>query len=236
MTCSKVCSHLSGYMDGALAGKARERVRQHLEICAECRTQLERHHRLAKLLSRVTPSVPPPDLAVRIRVAVAQAREQEGLAGLLAVYKRRAELLLENVLKPLALPATGGFVTAMLVCVVVLQLIVPGISLEAVPNDVPISLLRPAALVSLSDFRDGSSGALPEVDPNMQHGLLVDVTVDADGRMLNYEILAGPSGAQAQRELDQVLTFARFRPMMSFGRPTSNGHVVLSFSQVRVRE
>jgi len=235
MKCSKVCSQLAGYVDGALSKRVRERVREHLESCADCRMQLERHHRLAWLLSRVTPSAPPDDLAVRIRVAVAQAREREGLAGWLAVCKRRAGLLLENVLKPLALPATGGFVTAMLVFVVVLQMIVPGISLEAVPNDVPINVLRPAALVSLSDFHDGLGGDLPDVDPNMQHGLLVDVTVDASGRMLNYEILAGPSGTQVQRELDQVLTFARFRPMMSFGRPTSGGHVVLSFSQVRVR-
>jgi hypothetical protein len=32
-----------------------------------------------------------------------------------------------------------------------------------------------------------------------------------------------------------VLLFSRFRPMMSFGRPTSGGHVVLSFSEVRVK-
>jgi hypothetical protein len=38
-----------------------------------------------------------------------------------------------------------------------------------------------------------------------------------------------------QRELDQVLFFSRFRPQMSFGRPTSGGHVILSFSQIRVR-
>jgi len=35
--------------------------------------------------------------------------------------------------------------------------------------------------------------------------------------------------------LDQLLFFYRFRPMLSFGRPTSGGHVVLSFSAVRVR-
>jgi hypothetical protein len=35
--------------------------------------------------------------------------------------------------------------------------------------------------------------------------------------------------------LDQLLFFYRFRPMLSFGRPTSGGHVVLSFGAVRVR-
>jgi hypothetical protein len=32
-----------------------------------------------------------------------------------------------------------------------------------------------------------------------------------------------------------MLFFYRFRPMLSFGRPTSGGHVVLSFSAIHVR-
>ena len=37
------------------------------------------------------------------------------------------------------------------------------------------------------------------------------------------------------RHADQMLLFSRFSPMLSFGRPTAGGHVVLSFSAVRVR-
>jgi len=32
-----------------------------------------------------------------------------------------------------------------------------------------------------------------------------------------------------------MLLFSRFSPMLSFGRPTSGGHVILSFSAVHVR-
>jgi hypothetical protein len=32
-----------------------------------------------------------------------------------------------------------------------------------------------------------------------------------------------------------MLLFSRFSPMLSFGRPTPGGHVVLSFSAVHVR-
>jgi hypothetical protein len=31
-----------------------------------------------------------------------------------------------------------------------------------------------------------------------------------------------------------VVLFSRFRPQMNFGRPTSGGRVVLSFSRIRV--
>jgi len=53
--------------------------------------------------------------------------------------------------------------------------------------------------------------------------------------MTAYQILAGPNSLELRRQLDQMLLFSRFSPMLSFGRPTSGGHVVLSFSAVRVR-
>jgi len=59
--------------------------------------------------------------------------------------------------------------------------------------------------------------------------------VDAHGQMAGYQILSGPNSPDLRHQLDQMLLFSRFRPMMSFGRPTSGGHVILSFSAVRVR-
>jgi hypothetical protein len=40
---------------------------------------------------------------------------------------------------------------------------------------------------------------------------------------------------EVHHQLDQMLIFSRFRPMLSFGRPTAGGHVVLSFSAIHVR-
>jgi hypothetical protein len=141
---------------------------------------------------------------------------------------------LENLLQPIALPATGGFVSSMLVFVVVLQMIAPGMALT-IPNDVPINLMREASLESLASFP-----ALGPLDSNLsgtvgQHGLLIDVTVDSQGQMVDYQILTGPNDRVVRRQLEQVLMFSRFRPQMSFGRPTAGGHVVISFNEVRVK-
>ncbi len=235
MTCRNVREKLPGYLDGALASAVRAGVHKHLESCAECRKDLERYEKLMHVMSQTAANWPPEDLAVRIRVAVAQARETQGFAARFATWRRHAGLVLEHVFKPLALPATGGFVSAMLVFVVVLQLIVPGITVQAVPNDVPINLLRPAELISLSEFAGPWAPEKTDVDLGIPHGLLVDVLVDANGQMVNYQILSGPNDPSVRRQLDQLLLFSRFRPMMSFGRPTGGGHVVLSFSEVRVK-
>jgi len=53
--------------------------------------------------------------------------------------------------------------------------------------------------------------------------------------MVGYQILSGPHSVDLRHQLDQMLLFSRFRPMLSFGRPTAGGHVILSFSAVRIR-
>jgi len=239
MKCTTVRTKLAGYLDDVVSGAARveERaaIREHLEGCNACRGELEHFRKLAVMLSRMPVSVPPADLAVRIKVAAAQAQESRDWASRYRRIKDRAELLLDNVFRPLTVPATGGFFSAMLVFVLVFQMIVPGITVRAVENDVPINLMRPAELVSLSDYPQSWAPEQHEVELSLPHGLLVDVTVDAQGHMTDYQILAGPHSRELRRQLDQMLLFSRFSPMLSFGRPTAGGHVVLSFSAVRVR-
>src|SRR6266849_1687698 len=152
-------------------------------------------------------------------------------------YRRtcRRQILLDNVFRPMTVPATGGFFSAILVFVLVLQLIAPGITVQAVPNDVPLNILRPAELITLSEYPASWAPEQHDVELSLPHGLLVDVTVDQHGQMAGYQILAGPRSVDLRRQLDQMLLFSKFRPMMSFGRPTSGGHVILSFSAVRVR-
>lgn len=239
MKCNTVRTRLAGYLDDAITGAAqvqeRIQIREHLESCVVCREELERFRKLAVMLSRMPRSVPPADLAVRIRVAAAQSVPTQDFSSRLRHMRDRAEILLENVFRPLTVPATGGFFSAILVFVLVLQLIAPGITVRAVANDVPLDILRPAELITLSDYPASWAPEQHEMELSLPHGLLVDVTVDQHGQMVAYQILSGPSSVDLRHQLDQMLLFSRFRPMMSFGRPTSGGHVILSFSAVRVR-
>jgi Putative zinc-finger len=239
MKCSTVRANLAGYMDDAISGAAevrdRMQVRKHLDTCASCREELERFRKLSALLSRVPRSLPPADLATRIRVAAAQSPDRENAPSTWRRMRDRAEILLDNVFRPITLPATGGFASAILVFVVVLQLIVPGITVRAVQNDVPLNILRPAELITLSDYPQAWAPEGHDSELALPHGLLLDVTVDAHGGMVGYQILSGPHSLDLRRQLDQMLLFSRFRPMLSFGRPTAGGHVILSFSAVRVR-
>jgi Putative zinc-finger len=241
MKCTTVRSKLAGYLDDAVPGGApteqRVQIREHLEACGHCREELERYRKLAVLLSRVPRSVPPANLAVRIRVAAAQSVPAQDLASRWQKIRDRAEILLDNVFRPLSVPATGGLFSAVLIFVLVLQLMAPGITVQAVANDVPLNtnILRPAELITLSDYPSTWAPEQHDVELSLPHGLLVDVTVDQNGKMMGYEIISGPRSSDLRHQLDQMLIFSRFQPMMSFGRKISGGHVILSFSAVRVR-
>ncbi len=239
MKCTTVQMKLAGYLDDAITGTAsaaeRVQIGEHLNGCTGCRAELERFRKLAVLLSRVPNHVPPADLAVRIKVAAAQSQHSHEWSGRLRKMRDRAEILLDNVFRPLTVPATGGIFSAIAIFVLVLQLMVPGITVRAVSNNVPLTILRPAELLTLSDYPQSWAPEQQDPELSLPHGLLVDVTVDAQGQMADYQILSGPSNPGLRHQLDQMLLFSRFRPMMSFGRPTAGGHVILSFSAVRVR-
>jgi hypothetical protein len=239
MKCTTVRTKLAGYLDDAVTGTAsiaeRTQIGEHLNSCITCRAELETFRKLSMLLSRMPKSVPPAELAVRIKVAAAQAQHSRDWSSRFRKVRDRAEILLDNVFRPLTVPATGGIFSAVLIFVVALQLMVPGITVRAVSNDVPLNILRPAELLTLSDYPQSWAPEQHDLELALPHGLLVDVTVDAHGQMADYQILSGPSSPDLRHQLDQMLFFSRFRPMMSFGRPTSGGHVILSFSAVHVR-
>jgi len=219
------------------AARVEERtvIREHLEGCTVCRAELEKFRKLSVLLSRVPKNDPPVDLAVRIKVAAAQAQHSHDWPSRMRRMKDRAEILLDNVFRPLTVPATGGFLSAIVVFVLVFQMIAPGITVRAVQNDVALNLMRPAELVTLSDYPQSWAPEQNDLELSLPHDLLLDVIVDAHGQMTDYQILSGPDSHELRRQLDQMLLFSRFSPMLSFGRPTAGGHVILSFSAVHVR-
>jgi len=239
MKCTTVRTKLAGYLDDALTGTTsvteRVQIGEHLNGCTVCRAELERFRKLSVLLSRMPKNVPPGDLAVRIKVAAAQTEPSQDWSSRLRKIRDRAEILLDNVFRPLTVPATGGVFSAIVVFVLVLQLMVPGTTVRAVSNDVPLNILRPAELLTLSDYPQAWGSEQHELELSLPQGLQVYVTVDARGQMVDYEILSGPASPSLRHQLDEILLFSRFRPMMSFGRPTAGGHVILSFSAVRVR-
>jgi hypothetical protein len=231
MNCREAQRRLPGYLDGAIRARDRVLLRAHLDSCHECRQQLARYRLLATHLASVKSVDPPPGLAEQIRVQASQVRSPWAVVNRLWT---RALLVSQNILEPLAVPATGGVLTAVAVFMLVVQSMLVGMPIGRVEaDDLPLNLVQPAQLESLAPFpvpgvgrTDGQTDSSP---------LLIEATLNAQGEVLFYKILAGPNDAAVQRQIDQVLLFSRFRPQLGFGRPMGGGRVLLSFSEVRVR-
>jgi hypothetical protein len=227
---------LPGYLDDAIPAGAwtdtHVSVGRHLESCAVCREELRAYQTMSSVMSSVQRAVPPADLALQIRVAAAQRLSDRDWLHWARRAQTRAELVLKNILEPLAIPATGGFTVAFIVFVMVCQLLGLGVPLRAVTNDSPTNLLQPARLETLAPF---PITGLEESGHAGPHALLVEATVNSQGEAVSYRILSGPDTDTVRRQLDLVLLFSRFRPEMSFGRFTSGGRVVLSFSDISIR-
>jgi anti-sigma factor RsiW len=234
MRCAEARKLVPGYLDGTLpeGPESHARVSRHLEDCAACAAELDRYVQLSALMSSMTPAAPPADLGVSIRVAISRARQEQGFWRRLDHWQSHARLVLQNIFEPLALPATFGLLAAMLVFAFIYQFLGAGVPLAAATADLPSNLLQPARLETLAGFQ--VSGLSDSTLPG-QHALLVEATVSSAGEAVSYRVISGEVDRTMQRELDQLMLFSRFRPQLSFGRPTSGGRVVLSFSKISVR-
>jgi hypothetical protein len=231
MTCWEAERCLPGYVDGAIHSRQHALIREHLDSCEDCREQLRRYRVVASCLANLERATVPPDLALRIRVRASKARPP--WFDLTRVWSRSL-LALENIVGPLAVPATGGLLTALAVFVLLVQNILVGVPMGGfVPNDLPLNLVQPAMLESLAPF------PVPGIVATEGHpdsgALLLEATLNSHGEVVFYRILSGPNDTTVQRQIDQVLLFSRFRPRLSFGLPMDGGRVLLSFSEVRVR-
>lgn len=231
MNCREVQHSLPGYLDGAMRTSEHAAVRIHIEDCAECREQLERFRRLMICLGRMNPVEPPADLATRIRVRASRLEPRVSFANR---TWSRVRVVFNDILEPLAVPATGGILAALVMFVLLVQNILVGVPLTGVvPNDLPLNLVQPARLESLAPF---PVPVIPMTAGDADSsGLLLEATLNAQGEVVNYKILSGPHDAAVQHQLDEVLLFSRFRPLVSFGLPMNGGRVLLNFSEVRVR-
>ena len=220
MKCSDTRPLLSLYLDGATSRNERVAVEQHLRECAECGTHFAQLRRTHALIGAAGRKPAPPDLALRLRVALSQemaARRQPRWTGLL--------VRLENPFNAFMVPAAAGVATAVIVFGLLIGYLVPNAMGKS--NDVPTMLYTPPE-ISFSPF--GLSMGSADAD-----SLVVEAYVDANGRVQDFKVLSAPEhGKDLTPELKNMLIFTTFKPATAFGQPTSST-AIISFSNVQVK-
>jgi hypothetical protein len=182
---------------------------------------------LRQVLKALPQRRPSADLTMRLRVlASRESTRRQGRVTwqkLARTWLSDFQVWADNLMRPLAIPTAGGFLSALLLFGVLAPQL--GTRIVLVADDVPTGLYTTASIQSFKPlgFNDVS--------------ILVEVTIDDMGRVVDYSI---PNAQAADRDLhrsiENYLLFTQFTPVRNFGQPVK-GKVRISFqsSSIEVR-
>ena len=220
MTCVCARQKLAGYVQDRLGAAERVSMRRHLEDCEACFEEYEYQARLDSPLRELPRREPPAALETAIRLRAMPQRGQS--------LWERWQVHLGNLMRPVALPAAGGLLSALLVFGILLQAMYATrvVSAAGPGYDVPTDLVTEPRFKGASPFP-------------VTEDLLVEAWIDERGNITNFEVLSPtPMGAAVEKMLllqsTNVLLTTKFEPATRFGQPTA-GKVLLSFRRINIR-
>jgi len=222
LQCPEAKELFSPYLDGAVTGTEMLALQKHLSNCTGCNGEYEALRRTQQLLMSVPRPKVPADLGLNLRLAVSREAAEAKRYRFEGLMVR-----LENALEAFMVPATAGFVSALIIFGIAMVYFVTPSSLQA-NNDVPLVMVNTAPELQPSAF----GMTMDSIDAD---SLVIEAYVDANGRVQDYRILSDSNESkEVLPQVKRMLIFTTFRPALSMGRPTPS-RAVLSFSKISVR-
>ncbi len=217
MNCRFARKHISAYVDGELGLAYRWILRQHLVSCSDCLDQYERGEILIESVGELQSVQAPGSLRTQILLAVWRGSENSW---------ERLNVRFRNWTRPLAVPATGGVLSAVILFVGLMSNIsfVP----QDLGTDIPLTYLTKTLVTHPIMSMAPPFGVTEDIG--------VEAFIDGQGNVYDFRITHLPSSygavsAKLRAELANALLATRFDPATSFGRPVL-GRVLLSFRPV----
>lgn len=246
MSCENLQELISQTLDGRMPEAEREHVFDHVRVCRECADRLSSLQTQRAILRKMAQTPVPADLAARLRVLASHERERQLARVNLGERLRRVaaniDLAFENLMRPVALPVTGGLVSALLL----FGLMVPTLSFahkttghESYADDVSEQLSRrdifpatfPTGQLVTNPYgqtdSDDDSPRIEPVDSTPSDFLnVVDLTIDETGRVVDWTVVKGVITA----DMKSVILLSTFQPATNMGVAISGKIRVVQFA------
>ena len=186
----------------------------HVDSCSACSDAVNEYRRLRHGLRSLPARVPSPILTTSLQVIASHERARRvvrlNFASSFRAWRDGVRIMLKNMMQPLALPVAGGLASALLLFAV----LVPDLTFDLHPihSDVPTGLFTDASVKDV---------VWPTIGDTE---LVVDLTVDDQGRLTDYSIVSGGSllrDETMRRHFESSLLLTQFTPATTFGQPTS---------------
>lgn len=218
MDCRTERRLIAAYADGELGLASRWLVRRHLVSCERCFADYERLDGVGHLVRSLPGPRPPRLLRTKILLRTTGAHAP-------SVWPRW-KVAFQNILRPLAVPATGGVMSALLL----FAALIPNLwfSPRQWTEDVPLTYFAHAWI---------SNPTVRVPSPLAVNGdITVEAFIDKQGRVYDFRLIdLPPSEHQNIRaQLANTLLTTRFDPARSFGRPV-RGRILISYVQFDIQ-
>lgn len=223
MSCENVQELISLFLDGKVPAAERENVLAHTGVCRKCGAHLEAIETQRALLKKMPQPPVPVVLAARLQVMASHERERQ-LANV-SVRERlrrmvaRVELVFDNLMRPVALPFTGGLVSTLLI----FGFLMPVLSFSHPSGGYEFRTLPRGSIVTnpwdqgvAADGEDFPLFADPD-EPDSDYVNIVNLTIDEHGKVADWQIVRG----QLTDEMKSIILLGKFVPATDFGIKTS---------------
>ena len=218
MNCRAAASRIRLYIDGELGPVRSWLTRRHLVECPDCFEQYEGQEVVRDLVRDRREISAPAFLRTRILLATSRAMKRDPVS--------RIKLWLENGLRPFAVPAFGGVLSAMILFAALIGDLsfVRGVLVD----DIPLTYLT-RTWISGPSITEAPELVVPE-------DITVEVFIDRDGRVYDLRMVKVPAvpphlTLKLKSQVANALLTVKFDPALNFGRPVL-GRVLLSFRPV----
>jgi Putative zinc-finger len=223
MKCWSTRRRIADYVDGRLRESERSRMAAHLHDCAACSLRFEQIRSVRAALGRLPSSVSPARLSTALRVKASQER-QAALETNGSRWRRIWDpwkLRLDDVMRPLTLPATGGLLSSLILFAAFAFTVESTASV--VNYEVPVlnAIRADANLVPLQ----------------LQSSVTLTMSLDENGRITDYTARGASDWfvGDATRLQGNNIALPSFRSVLELPQPVSSD-IRIKFTPILFRQ
>jgi hypothetical protein len=219
MTCWSTKRRITDYIDGRLRGTDRSRVAAHLAKCEACSQRMEDLACVRSTLRDLRQSVPPERLRTELRVIASRMREAASTSRLERLWNRW-KLRVNEIMRPLTIPATGGLLSSFILFAVLAMTI--SASSRVAAYEVPVL------------YANTVDANLVPVE--LRSSVVLTLSLDDKGRITDYAVRDGSDSfvGDPSRLQQNNIALPEFRTVLAMTQPVSRD-ISISFTPLLFR-
>jgi len=223
MNCWIAKRRSTNFIDGRLRERERARIVRHLNECQACSNEFEQMRSVRATLQSLTVVKPPAQLRAALQVAASRERQAlaEGSSSRIKRIWNRWLFRMDDFMRPITLPATGGLISSILLF---------GALSVTIGTTTPVSNYEVPIM-----YADHWGANL--VPFQLRSSVVLTLNLDGKGRITDYEVREGSSSFVGDTTRLQYNNIAvpNFPSVLAVAQPINRG-ISISFTPIVYRQ